>query len=417
MITKRAGRWTIAAVSFGLVAGVLSVGEAAARIKLSLAQKNPNYLWAPWYVDMRKFAPAEPPAASKRIEYKIDVDYVQVAEESLDPTLDKRNQETEQFYYKVKPGRHPSLPQYPYGAYHINSLGFRGSEFSPKKSTGTTRIFCLGESSTFGVESPDDRTWPARLAAHLNERGGGPFEVINAGFPGYTSVRALNLVRHELLSYDPDLVLLYTGHNELNHTAIRHSTPQAAGEDHAMAIPLWQRIHASLYYRWSMLYTLLFEKTSLWLHRTATPLHLQAVLSQDTEKRVAFFADMMEQLAQTAHGGGVKLVVVRQMLWTYPELLAQQELSIDRIKTLMQSVQGRVEQGLADPYFEFYPHYLYMEALAEVAAAHQLQMVDPRAAFAEALSRGERLFYDRVHLTPLGNDVLARVIAQHLVEE
>ena len=50
----------------------------------------------------------------------------------------------------------------------INSLGYRGDEFTKEKPAHTVRIVCLGASTTFNAEaSSNDATWPHRLQERL----------------------------------------------------------------------------------------------------------------------------------------------------------------------------------------------------------------------------------------------------------
>jgi lysophospholipase L1-like esterase len=54
------------------------------------------------------------------------------------------------------------------------------------------------------------------LGQILTETGGtGRFEVINAGIEGYNSEFALDRIRTELLAYQPDMIILYIGWNDL----------------------------------------------------------------------------------------------------------------------------------------------------------------------------------------------------------
>jgi lysophospholipase L1-like esterase len=112
---------------------------------------------------------------------------------------------------------------------HHNALGFRGPEIRPVKAPGTMRLFCLGDSSTYGFSiSRDEATWPARLQLYLNantkpER----FEVINAGAPGYSSFECLSMLEYRGLDLQPDIVVVYLGFNDL-----RASTwPKVAGDN------------------------------------------------------------------------------------------------------------------------------------------------------------------------------------------
>ncbi|MFP4502409.1 MAG: hypothetical protein ACLFTT_15540 [Candidatus Hydrogenedentota bacterium] len=83
--------------------------------------------------------------------------------------------------------------------------------FAAEKPAKTYRIFALGGSSVAFLQEH-----LKRLEASLSEEYAGRFdrvEVINAGFWSYGSQRVL-IVAREVLEYDPDLILLYTGHNE-----------------------------------------------------------------------------------------------------------------------------------------------------------------------------------------------------------
>jgi len=91
---------------------------------------------------------------------------------------------------------------------------FNLQEFPKKKPWGAFRIFCVGGSTTFG--SPyDDRTsfcgWLRALLPVADPSR--KWEVINAGGLSYASYR-LCVVMEELCQYEPDLFIIYCGHNE-----------------------------------------------------------------------------------------------------------------------------------------------------------------------------------------------------------
>ncbi len=91
---------------------------------------------------------------------------------------------------------------------------FNKQSFSQPKPPGTTRIFGLGGSTTFG-RPYDDATsfagWLREFAAAADPEGS--YEVINAGGVSYASYRVARLME-ELVDYEPDLFIVYTGHNE-----------------------------------------------------------------------------------------------------------------------------------------------------------------------------------------------------------
>jgi hypothetical protein len=114
-----------------------------------------------------------------------------------------------------------------------NSLGLRGPEVAVPKPPGVYRVLVLGDDSTFAAETPLEETACARLQ-ELLERGvgvppsGGPVvrdsttgrttgrlkaghrrvEVVNAGVPGYCPLLSYLLLKHSLLSLQPDLIVL-----------------------------------------------------------------------------------------------------------------------------------------------------------------------------------------------------------------
>jgi len=91
---------------------------------------------------------------------------------------------------------------------------FNPQSFPLEKAPGAYRIFCLGGSTTFG-RPYDDATsfssWLRELLPLADKNKN--WEVINAGGISYASYRVANLME-ELVKYQPDLFIIYTGHNE-----------------------------------------------------------------------------------------------------------------------------------------------------------------------------------------------------------
>ena len=91
---------------------------------------------------------------------------------------------------------------------------FRPEQFSAQKVPGTYRIFCLGGSTVQGrpysLETAFSSWLELSLQAAAPER---QWEVINCGGISYASYRLVPILQ-EVLDYEPDLLILYTGHNE-----------------------------------------------------------------------------------------------------------------------------------------------------------------------------------------------------------
>ena len=99
---------------------------------------------------------------------------------------------------------------------NINSLGFRGDEFSKIKPDRTYRIFMLGSSPMFGYGATSDETTIPGFLQKKFETTDSDFkvEVINAGSSGAYSKTETLYVKHKLLDFDPDLIIVYDGWND-----------------------------------------------------------------------------------------------------------------------------------------------------------------------------------------------------------
>ena len=100
---------------------------------------------------------------------------------------------------------------------NINSLGFRGDEFSKIKSDETYRIFMLGGSPMFGYgATSDETTIPGFTQKIFDEKDFGfDIEVINSGSQAADSNKELKLVEERLIPFSPDLIVIYDGWNDL----------------------------------------------------------------------------------------------------------------------------------------------------------------------------------------------------------
>ncbi len=100
---------------------------------------------------------------------------------------------------------------------NINSLGFRGDEFSKIKPDKTYRIFMLGGSPMFGYgATSDEATIPGFTQKKIDEKDFGfDIEVINSGSQAADSNKELKLVEKRLVTFSPDLIIIYDGWNDL----------------------------------------------------------------------------------------------------------------------------------------------------------------------------------------------------------
>ncbi len=91
---------------------------------------------------------------------------------------------------------------------------FNPQSFARTKPSGAFRIFSVGGSTTYGRPYDDDVSFSGWLRELLPRADPGRrWEVINAGGISYASYRVA-LLMEELARYDPDVFVIYTGHNE-----------------------------------------------------------------------------------------------------------------------------------------------------------------------------------------------------------
>ncbi len=128
---------------------------------------------------------------------------------------------------------------------------FGTSKFSPStapdyfrvpKPDGTFRIFCLGESTTIGFPYLSNGAFPSflrdRLSALFPQK---KIEVINLGMTAVNSFAVRDIVR-ELGSFQPDLVLVYDGHNEF-YGALGVASRQSVGPSRQLVLLYLRMIH------------------------------------------------------------------------------------------------------------------------------------------------------------------------------
>jgi len=120
-------------------------------------------------------------------------------------------------FYNLKTSGDEIIPNQSTNSITINSLGFRGTEFSVIKPSDMYRIFMVGGSTMFGAgATSDETTIPGYVQQFLNENNPKfDVDVINAGIQGADSNTELKLIEQKLIKFSPDLTIIYDGWNDL----------------------------------------------------------------------------------------------------------------------------------------------------------------------------------------------------------
>lgn len=305
-------------------------------------------------------------------------------------------------YYKGAPGKYlhrfrDSAGNLKTVEYTINSLGFRSPEFAPRRGKGVVRVIAVGGSSTMGLESPDGQTFPALLQRKLEEKfPQRKYEVINAGFVGYYSKHVLNLVRDELVSYDPDMILMYSAYNDTAHE--RHIVRKTGR-------PWWMKTVAEAHdvlYRRSLFYMTAVERVSLW--KTGNPVPAFEFSDRFREAQ----RENVLGLIRVCRERGVKLVFILQPLSLADGLSPfLSGMSADGLEALVRT-KGFFRNAQAAQAIR---QKVLLAQLLELAKTYKISVVNPLVLFEERRRAGKRLFEDIVHLTPEGNALLAEFVA------
>jgi len=278
-----------------------------------------------------------------------------------------------------------------------NRLGLRSPDIKTEKSNGTFRIAIVGASSVMGTYTRNNEQLLAyQLRDILLRKLAKPrFEVINAGIAGYTLTDQQALIERLLPPLRPDLIVLYTGFNDMSSYCRPggSSIDDEEGEDYELprvSLPDW------------FLSRELLVKNTVFIREPATERPDQKELS-DLDLRT-YRADL-EGLVAAA-----KKTSSRVVLLTNPRAFTR-DLPLD--EQLRVSVTAR-----------FYKPCFSLSALHDVYDAHNdvIRQTARRARvhlleFDRIIPGGSTYFGDATHLSIKGEAFAAARLADFLIRE
>ena len=149
---------------------------------------------------------------------------------------------------------------------------FNPQQFQARKAAGSYRVFCVGGSTTYGQPYDDSTSyvaWLRELLAVVDDRR--QWEVINAGGVSYASYRVANVV-DELCRYQPDLLVIYTGHNEF----LEERTYRDMDRRETLLRSAWVKLHGTRLF--SLMHRLRPQPRTAASHETILPAEVDAIL-------------------------------------------------------------------------------------------------------------------------------------------
>lgn len=228
----------------------------------------------------------------------------------------------------------------------------------PEPDPSHRRIFAFGGSSTGGAFNLDnlDMFWPTRLGSLLRDTD---WQVVNQGVGGWNTLHIRLYLESQIERLDPDIVVLYVGHNDLGEAPMPYSALYANWRGRQMAGASDRLSQLRLYNG------LRFGLLALMRHGGAV-----AVPLGDAR-------DNLEAIAQVANDHGAKVLFLTEGLNPDPA-----------------PMEG----------------YALMQQ--EVASHHEARAANAAAALYEASNPD--FFLDDCHLTVMGHNFLARYVKDQL---
>jgi hypothetical protein len=272
----------------------------------------------------------------------------------------------------------------------INSLGFRGPEFSREKPPNTFRIVCLGASTTFSSEASSNAAiWTQRLqdklqAAYPDTR----IEVINAAVGGYVASDNLKNLTHRVLPLDPDVVIYYEANNEI----VKDTQELAASRGLLGPNGRRQSAFVSQMSRFSLTFDLAYKNLVI-LMRSRT--QAQGAIDRVPPELPARFIGVLDDMRSALAARGVPLVVSTFIVkyrrdQPRPTQIANADVAFYYMPWM--SIEGMLDAM-----------DVYNTAIVDYGRRKGLPVVDDR----NVIPADADHFADCMHLTDMGNEMMA----------
>jgi len=291
-----------------------------------------------------------------------------------------------------------------------NHLGFRGEPL-PGDFAQTLTILTVGGSTTECIQISDGKTWPDILASKLKRRFK-PLWLNNAGIDGHSTFGHLVLMEDYIIRLKPKMVVFLLGAND------RYLTDSCALDRKSFKKPAatsWKALVNTLaWYSEVVNYAVNLNRYTKALRvgvvhanidfaklKTidVTDDHLKALLEQHKEHYLNPYGQRLQKLIDMARRHGIEPVFITQPM-IYGAV----------IDPVSGADLGRVDIGGINGKTSWEILKLYNQVSQQVAAQNKVLLID----LANELPKTSRYFYDTLHFTNEGCQVVAEIISQHL---
>jgi lysophospholipase L1-like esterase len=314
-------------------------------------------------------------------------------------------------------------------AERYNKEGFRGPDSKLPKPKGTFRILAIGDSVVEGILVTYGETWEKVLEDMLDSSAAEPrsnldCEVINAGVGGYVSWQALSRLKERGLKYEPDIVMVLVGWNDMLYSSLPMWRPYTdaakiekarnEGYHEGWRERLRARIRGPMY-RACFIARLLSKGVNTIrdarLRKTVIEKHKVDSGLKFNEDALTLYVENLEEIYRAVSQAGARMALI-----TWPTIIGPGFLEDMDIDCRLTPIQRSCPLS-ARELWSWYARY--EDAQRGFKSAHpDIIFVDAASTFLER-DKGERLslFLDLAHLTPRGNRELAEMVMQELRKE
>ena len=299
----------------------------------------------------------------------------------------------------------------------FNSLGFRGPE-PPDDWDSALTILCVGGSTTECTYLSDKKTWPGRLSHKLSQ----DFESLwlnNAGIDGHSTFGHLQLVDQYISTIRPKVVLLYVGINDIGRTDLNRFDEQSLRTKMRKGESVARQLHRQLIRRSD----LLALADNLRRQRLAKSLGLTHRVdfghaSLEKVKHLELSDERRRELIRNHDARCLtgyrrrleKLVVQCQGLKIRVVLITQPTLFGVGVDDRLEVDLETVKIGEVDGWTQWRLLQQYNQITAEVGDELDVPVLE----MADQVPKSSRYYYDLLHYTNDGAELLATLVHTEL---
>lgn len=308
----------------------------------------------------------------------------------LDPTINPKIEKDDLLFWRLKPGSGES----------INARGMRGPLREYLKPAKTYRIILMGDSCAYGMFVSYEKTYASLLENILREKTGCRIEVFNAGVPGYSSLQGLRYLKKELFKYQPDLLIVAFGFNDLVSIVDLE-------DKNIPALPAWFVSFDNALSN-TRLYRLLKKSlASIHVHTNSNQPTSVPPLALDRDE-VPIALESIEDLKTQVDTFNQQLLLLCRRR-VHPQDFLDNMRSISKLAS-----QHRARTVfLTLPAMEF--EFGYGPLLRLWSRKEKTELLDMEKKFTERNARTQEYFFDNTHYNESGHRLVAELLAERIL--